>query len=102
MNRLLEDVGAHQLVQDARAVEGFLSLGFHSLLNPLPLLEVRNVHELDANASAVDTARGIGDIAGNFQLGMRQRREVAKRIEVCLKVTPAPERVENPLLFFAV
>ena len=60
------------------------------------------MHELNADAAAVDAARSVSHIAGDVQLGMGQRSEVAQRIEICLKVAPAPERVQNALLFFAV
>ena len=102
VDRLLEDVGANQLVENARAIDRFLTLRFHALLDPLAPLGIGNVHELDADAAAVDAARGISFVAGDVQFGMAERREVAERIEVGLQVSPAAERVEHAFLLLAV
>ena len=37
VNRLLEDIGPDELVQNARAIDGFLPFGLHALLDPLTL-----------------------------------------------------------------
>ncbi len=102
MDGLLEHVCADQLVQNAAPVDGLLPIRLHAFLNPLPPLEIRNVHELDTDAAAVNATRGIGYIAGDIQFGMSQRGEVPQRIEICLKIAPAPERVQDALLFLAV
>ena len=60
------------------------------------------MHELHADAAAVNAARGIGYLAGYVQLRMAERGKVPQRIEIGLKIAPAAERVHNALLFLAV
>ncbi len=93
VDRLLENIRADQLVQNARAIDSVLAIRLHAFLDPLTPLEVRNVHELDADAAAVDATRGVGGTAGDIKFGMSQGGEVPQRIEVCLQVAPAPKSV---------
>src|SRR5271167_281543 len=99
---LLEDVGAHQLIQNTIAINGLFVSRLHALLDPLAAVRIGNVHELDADAAGVNAASGVGYFASEVQLGMRERGKVSQRIEIRLKVSPAAERVQHALLLLAV
>ena len=66
VDRLLEDIGAHQLIQNARAIDMLLLRRLHALLDPLPSLRIGDVHELHADAAAVDAAGRVGNIARTY------------------------------------
>ena len=68
----------------------------HLRLQPLAALGVRDVHELDPDAAAVDGARCVGKRAFERGGGKRLRREVlVEGIECGLEVSPAAEDVED-------
>ena len=76
MNGLLENIGAHQLVEYPIAVDSIILLRLHALFDPAALFGIRNMHEFDADRAAVNAARLVGDIAVDVQLGMSEWSEV--------------------------
>src|ERR1019366_9694012 len=95
LDDLLEDVGADEIGEDVCPVGRGRGL-FHLLPQPLPLRGVGNVHELNADAAAVERASlgrelALGQGGGE---GLR-RQELAQRVEGGLQVGPTPEDVED-------
>ena len=79
LQRLFEQVGAHQQIQRALLVDcGWL--GFDAFLNPAPPLRVGDVHELHADAAAIDAARLTRPFVVDFEVRMRLGRQQAERI----------------------
>ena len=60
------------------------------------------MHELHADAAGINLPRGVGSTATDVKLGVRKGLEVPQRVEVCLKVSPAAERIDHALLLLAV
>jgi hypothetical protein len=74
---------------------------FDALLNPEAAFAIRDVHELDADGPAVEAACRVGVRARQLQLRNRDGIEHAEGIEVCLEVSPSPERIPYSFLRFA-
>ena len=60
------------------------------------------MHELGADAAAINSACGVGYVARQIKVGMGQRSEMPNGIEVGLQVAPAAEGVHDALQLFAV
>src|SRR5690349_15855903 len=74
------------------------SIGFESLLNPLPPCRIGNVHELSANCAAVAAARFVGEISLYVEFrNSLWLKILPERIELSLKIPPAPEGFEDTL-----
>ena len=61
---------------------------------------IGDMHELGANRAAIDLARGVRFRAGDVEFGQGDRLQIAQRIEIRLKVSPAAEGVPDALLGF--
>jgi hypothetical protein len=95
LDDLLEDVGADEIGEDVCPVGRGRGL-FHLLLQPLPLRGVGNVHELNADAAAVECACLGREFTFGRGRGEGLRREIlAQRVERGLQVAPTPEDVED-------
>src|SRR5262249_55026030 len=70
---------------------------FHTPGDPAAPGGVFDVHELDANGAAINAASFASQFAVDFKFGTGLRGEKAKRIEVGLQVSPAPEGIEHQL-----
>jgi hypothetical protein len=58
------------------------------------------MRELGADGATVDGACGFGVLAFELKLGMLERLEVTKRIEIRFEITPATEKVEDTFALF--
>ena len=95
LDGLLEEVRADEVREDAGLVGG-RGRQLHLLLEPLARGRVRDVHELQADAAAVNGAGGGGDCRVGGGSGEWLGREVlAERVERGLEVSPAAEYVED-------
>ncbi len=100
LDDLLEEVGAHEAGEDAGLGGRVCGCGrsFELLLEPLPLLGVADVHELDADGGAVDGSSVACGVAFGCGRGKGLGREVlAEGIEAGLEEAPAAEDVEDLL-----
>ena len=95
---LLEQIGAQQ------NVEGMLLIdcdrcAFDLFLDPEAALGVGDVHELDADAAAIDAAGFAGPlvVAGDFEVGMRLRGQQAERIELGLEIAELAKEGKDAL-----
>jgi hypothetical protein len=98
---LLEDVGFDELIENLFAIDGSRR-AFETLDDPTAAFHVRNVHELRADGAAIDLASGFRVLTVELQLGMRDAREVAERVEVGLEIAPAAEKFEYAFSCFYV
>jgi hypothetical protein len=104
LNHLLEDVGANQLRKNMflfRRRGRLLDL----LLQPLPPLGIRKMHELRANRAAIIAARLGRKLAfGNGNGKWFGGKVLTQRIQRCLQVAPAAEEIEDvfAILFAAL
>ena len=99
---LLEDVGAHELVEYAGAIDRQGLFRLHALLHPATALGIGNVHELGADGAAINAPRGVRLVPRDFEIGMSQGGEMACWIEIGLQKTPAAERVHDAFQLLAV
>jgi len=92
--------GAHQQVERAFLIDLDGSrFCLHAVPNPAPALRVDDVHELHADASAINAARFpcpfVVVIAIKPQVGMRLRRQQAERVQFGLQVAELAEQPKN-------
>ncbi len=97
LNDLLKEIGTNELSEDMSLVGLGRGL-FHVLLQPLPLLRVRNVHEFDAKSAGVETTSfRSGLTLGNCHRKRLGRKVLAQRIKGGLQIAPPAENIENNL-----
>jgi hypothetical protein len=98
LDHLLEEIGADELGEDMVLI-GLGCWTFDLILQPLALLEIWDVHELDCEVSAVEGAGFGGELAfggGGDGEGFG-RKVLTQRIEGRLEVSPAAKDVEGCL-----
>ncbi len=85
------------------AAAGF---GFHALLDPAPALGVGNVHELHADAAAINAPRFarplVVDLTIKLKIGMRLRRQQPERIQFGLEISKLPKESKDTFAFVIV
>src|SRR6185437_3973506 len=97
LDYMFEQVRSGEQLEDVLLVHR-RSIGFEALLNPLSPCRIGNVHELGANRAAVTATRFVGEITLNIEFGnCLWLKILPERIELGLKIPPAPEGFEDPL-----
>src|SRR5689334_11562875 len=94
MQDVLDYLGGDQTRQNGIGVH-VRGLSLELLLDPAPLVRIRNVHEFRADWSTVEMASERSLVSEHVEVGNRRRCETAKRIEGRLEIPPATERVEH-------
>jgi len=98
LEHLFKNISTDEQIKSALLIDG-LQLAFHAFLNPPSPLQIRNVHEFDADGPAIGPPGFAGKFAVQLQFWLRLWPQEAERIEVGLQITPAAEGIENPLAF---
>ncbi len=102
LERQLKQVGAQEQVEGAVLVDdgcGWFGGNLNALLNPAAALGVGDVHELNADAAAIDAARFPRPLVVDLKVGMRLRREEAERVQFGLEISKLPEQAEYAFPF---
>src|SRR6202022_4090853 len=102
LDHLLEQVGANELGEDMLLVRLRGNL-LHALLQPLPPLQICDVHELDCNRPTVIAASQLIalPLRSSSRKGLR-RKVLAKRIERGLQESPAAEDFKSNFVLVAI
>ena len=100
LNRLFENLRLDEEIENTLAIHGS-AFRFHALLNPEAALAIGDMHVFDADRPAVEAARRVGIRARKLQLRNPDGIEYAEGIEVCLQVSPSPERIPYSFLRLA-
>src|SRR5690348_6558964 len=94
---MFEQVRSGEQLKDVLLVHR-RSIGFEPLLNPLSPCRIGNVHELGANRAAVTATRFVGEVSLGVEFRNCLRLQVLpERVELSLKIPPAPEGLEDTL-----
>lgn len=94
---MFEQISSGEQLKDVLLVH-CRSVAFESLLNPLSPRRIGNVHELGANGFAVTATRFVGEVSLDIEFGnCLWLKVLPERIELGLKIPPAPEGLEDTL-----
>src|SRR5258706_13898192 len=94
MQDLLEDVCAHQSLEDFLLMNGLEPI-LHAFLDPSAPVGIRDVHKLHTDGSAVEGSCEGGGIAIDIQLRNIFRRDNSERIYPNLQVSQPAEGVQD-------
>src|SRR5690349_8708400 len=94
---MFEQISSGEQLKDVLLVH-CRSVAFESLLNPLSPRHIGFVHELGANRPAVTATGFVGKVSLDVEFRNCLRLQVLpERIELGLKIPPAPEGLEDTL-----